>query len=185
MMQHQEPLDTPPGKIHCMQPPASLPLKQPSSFFLIPKAVMLMHGTPPRMPLPPRSNAPPMEPAQTFQSRHGHADLELLEADGTLGRVHAVLLRRHVREQAGPPRRRRRQRRGRRITTAKASGRWWRASVSAVRGNANGDVGLAQSLEVREGPLRELPVADGTLVLLGDLRPGLGDGWQPAVDSGG
>ena len=147
---------------------------------------MLVHRTPSRMPLPPRSYAPLMEPAQTLQPRHGHANLELLEADSTLGRVHAVLLRRHVREHTSPPRRWRRRRRGRPITTTRASGACrGRASVSATGGDANGDVGLAQGLEVGEGPLGELPMADGAFVLLGDLRPGLGDGRQPAVDSRG
>lgn len=70
----------------------------------IPVAVMLMDGTPPGVVHEPRRYAPVVEPTQALQPRHRDADLELLEADGALRRVDAVLFRRDVGEHARAPR---------------------------------------------------------------------------------
>jgi hypothetical protein len=48
----------------------------------------------------PLADTAAVESAQALQSRHGDADLELLEADGAFGIVHAVLLRCQVGEHA-------------------------------------------------------------------------------------
>lgn len=66
---------------------------------------MLVHGTPARMPLPPRIDTRPVEPTKTLQPGHSNSGLKLLQADGALSRVDAVLLGRRVGEHAGPARR--------------------------------------------------------------------------------
>lgn len=121
---------------------------------------MLMHRTPTRVLRKPPRDARPVEPAQTLQPRHRHAHLELLQADGALGAVDAVLLRRRVGEHAGPP------------LAGAAAARFaacGRGAVGAVRGDADVDVGLALGLEVGEAAGRELAVADGAFVFLGEL----------------
>jgi hypothetical protein len=68
----------------------------------IPKAVVLMNRTPPGMPNEPGGDARVVETTQTLETGHWDADCELLEADGALGRVYAVLLRGSVGKHARP-----------------------------------------------------------------------------------
>lgn len=144
---------------------------------------MLMHGTPSRMPLPPRANTPLMEPTQALQPCHRNAHLKLLETNRALGRIHTVLLRRRVRKHAREPAHRR-DRRQRRLTadasttsttsTRSSTDRRSLGAVRAVGRDARVDVGLAQRLKIRQRAARELAVTDGALVFLGDLgRRGL------------
>jgi len=156
----------------------------PGYVILKPKPVMLMHGALPRMPLEPGIDTPPVEPTQALQPRHFDADLKLLQANGTLGRVDAVLLRGLIREHARPSLQRHRGRRpavGGRDAAAAAGRRpaMRRGAAAAVRQDTVRDVLLAPALEVGQRPGRELAVADGTLVLLRDLAPGLlGGPWH-------
>lgn len=64
---------------------------------------MLMDGASSGVVHKPRRYAPVVEPTQAFQPRHWDPDLELLEADGTLRRVDAVLFCRDVGEHARAP----------------------------------------------------------------------------------
>lgn len=140
---------------------------------------MLVHGTLPGMSLEPSHDAPPVEAAQALQPRHVDADLELLEADGALGRVDAVLLRSLVGEHARSPGQIGRRRRRRGAATRRRNSRPPRRSAAAVGGYARGYVRLALGLEVGQRAGRQLAVADGTLVLFRDLPPGVvlvGDG---------
>lgn len=132
---------------------------------LIPKPIMLVHGAPPRMPLPPGIDARPMETTQTLEAGHGHASLELLEANRTLGRVDTVLLGRRVRKHARPAGRHGRQR----VRAATFVRRRTWPAIPTVSRDAAVDVRLAQRLKVGECPGRQLAVADGALVLFGDL----------------
>lgn len=109
-----------------------------------------------------------MKPAQTLESRHPIADLEVLKADSALGRVDTVLLGRRIRKHAAQSRRsgnRSRRRLGR--AGVGSRGR----SVAAVRGDAGRDVRLALGLEVGQEAGRQLAVADGTFVFFCDLAP--------------
>lgn len=128
---------------------------------------MLMHGAPPRMPLPPGIDARPMETTQTLKPGHGHANLKLLEANRTLGRVDTVLLGRRVRKHARPAGRHGRQR----VRAAALVRRRTWPAIPTVGRDAAVDVRLAEHLKVREGSGRQLAVADGALVLFGDLGP--------------
>lgn len=65
---------------------------------------MLMDRAPARVIHEPSRYAPMVEPTQALQSRHRDPDLKLLQANGALRRVDAVLLRRHVGEHARAPR---------------------------------------------------------------------------------
>ncbi len=129
---------------------------------------MLMHRTPPRMPLPPRVNARAVKTAQTLKPGHGDAGLELLKTDGALGRVDTVLLGRRVREHARPAGRHGRQHV--RPTAATSVTHSRRRAVSAVARDAAVDVCLAQRLKVGKGRRRKFTVADGAFVFLGNLR---------------
>jgi len=134
----------------------------------IPKAVMLMHRTATRMVYEPGRDAGAMEATEALEAGHGDADLELLEADGALGRVDAVLLGGEVGEHAGAARRL-----ARRGLAA--------VGIAAVGRDADGDVGLAEGLVVGERAGRQRAVADGTFVLLGDLGRRRRRRWEAAA----
>ena len=139
---------------------------------------MLMHRTPARVPLPPRADAPAVKPTETLEPSHGHPNLKLLEADGALGRVDAVLFRRQVGKHARPPGRHGRER-GAHATatpaiTARATAAWVGvggdpSAIRAVRRDAYVDVRFPQRLVIGQRPGRKLSVAYRALVFLGDL----------------
>lgn len=150
-----------------------------------------MNRTPAGVVDEPRLDAGAVEAAQALEPGHGDAGLELLEADGALGVVDAVLLGGRVGEDAGAPcgPRWRGAMRARgapvvrtRTRTTPAPGPAPTAgtrAVGAVLRDAVVDVGFAAGLEVRELARGELVVADGALVFFGDLR---GRGRQGPVD---
>lgn len=126
------------------------------------ETVMLMHGATSWVVHEPRRDARAVEAAEALQAGHGHPDRKLLETDGALGVVHAVLFRRRVRVHAAPARYGRRGRRH--------SRRWRRAAVRAVRLDACRNVLLSQRFKIRERRGWQLSVAYWTLVFFGNLR---------------
>lgn len=68
----------------------------------IAKTIMLVYGATSGVIDKPGRDAGPVEAAKAFQTRHGDANLELLEANGALGGVDAVLLCSSIGKHAGP-----------------------------------------------------------------------------------
>lgn len=142
------------------------------------------------MALPPGADAHPMEAAEALEAGHGDADLELLEADGALGRVDAVLLGGRVREHAGAAGGHGRQGRAAAACAScipgAGAGRGGDAPIiRAVRRDADTNVRLAQGLKVGEGARRKLAVTHGALVFLGDLGRRGRERRQAAIDARG
>ena len=94
-------------------------------------------------------NTGAVKAAETLEPGHGNAGLELLEANGALGVVDAVLPRGRVGEDAGPPRRARGRGPVRRAASTAEGVRGPSVRVvSAVLRDAVVDVRLALGLKV-------------------------------------
>lgn len=106
-----------------------------------------------------------MEPTETLEPRHAHVFDKLLQTNRAFRAVDAVFFRGVVREHARP------------AWPARALTRR-RTPVRTVRGDARVDVCLPLSLVIRQVARRELPMANGTFVLLGELRR-VGWQWSP------
>ena len=56
----------------------------------VPEVIVLVYRATSRMVLEPGTDTPFVEATEALETRHGHANFEVLEADGTLGRVYTV-----------------------------------------------------------------------------------------------
>ena len=144
-------------------------------------AIMLMHGASPRVPLPPRRDAAPVETAEALEPCHRNAHLKLFQADGAFRRVYAVLFCRDIGEHASRTWRYPGQRSTVWASFIFGTPSAWRAAVGAVRGDAHADVRLTERLKVGKISGRELTVAHWALILLGNLRNGWRQRGQAAV----
>lgn len=100
--QNHSPKDKPSPGIPRNRSHAIFPCPPPETLKPIP--IVLMHRTAARVIHKPILNALLVEAAEALQSRHGSPNLELFQADGTLGVVDAVFLGRAVDEHPRPSR---------------------------------------------------------------------------------